>query len=113
MAGIVGLGRQLASSQIALALAGLALVAVIAGVDGAQILRSATGHDSKSGIEDLARTSDNLATWALPITIAVAPLACIGGALAMQFGGSKRAVPVMYASVGAVIAVLLAKGLAA
>jgi hypothetical protein len=112
MPGIVELRSRARISRAALAFMGLAFVVLMATMDGAAMLKEATGTDT-TGIPELAGTVDRLTGKALPIVIAVAPLVCVGGALALQFGGTKRAIPIIAGSIGAVLVVLLAKILAA
>jgi len=116
MAGMIELGRRVMSSRLTLALAGLTFVVPIALMKSAEILRAATGNDGDGGVPDLGKMAQELADRALPLTIAVAPLVFVAGALALQFGGpsgARRAAPIMYGSIGAVAAVIMAKGLAA
>jgi hypothetical protein len=119
MGGMTAVGKE-TSRWVTPALIGLGLVLVLVlALDAAEILKEATGESKGLGGKDndqlagLATTADKLAGWALPVTIAIAPLVCAGGALAMHFGGTRKAIPIIYGSIGAVVVVLLAKGLAA
>jgi hypothetical protein len=125
MNGIAGLARQIMSSRTVQALMALSYVALTLYLTRAHILINATGagdfkkkggSGNQEGFEQLITTSQALVDKALPLTIIVAPLVFVGGALMMQFGGptgAKRASTVMYGAVGASVAVVAAKGLMA
>jgi hypothetical protein len=113
MARIVALGRRVTSSRLVLAFAGLTFVVLIAVTRSAAILKEATGNWDTNNINLLQDASQKLVDKALPIAIAVAPLVCVGAALAMQFTGSKKGVPAIYCSVGSVAVIVMAKGLMA
>jgi hypothetical protein len=119
MGGMTAVGKE-TSRWVTPALIGLGLVLVLVlALDTAEILKAATGESNNTelgqggALKQLGDTANNLASTALPLTIGIAPLVCAGGALAMHFGGTRKAIPIIYGSIGAVVVVLLAKGLAA
>jgi hypothetical protein len=116
MKGIAELARRIMKSRVMTALAAVPFVLMTALATGPQLLHDVTGTKDPDNMTDLWVMANRLTVKAVPITVAVAPLVFVGGALMMQFGGpsgAKRASTVMYGSVGAVVAVSAARGLVA
>jgi hypothetical protein len=107
---------------VVVALAATVLVTAMLTADGVDLLKSVapdwreSDKDARKFIPDLFTMTEKLVAWATPVTIATAPLAMCAGAAMWQWGGqqaSRRAVPVMFSAVGAVLVVVTARGLAA
>jgi hypothetical protein len=116
MKGIAELARRILKSRVMTALAAVPFVVLTALATAPQLLHDITGETDPAKMDELVKLANGLTIRAVPITIAVAPLVFVGGALMMQFGGpsgAKRASTVMYGSVGAVVAVVAARGIVA
>lgn len=113
MAGIVERGRQLTRSRLVLTVSGLTFVVLIALMRTAEILREGTGLKDDKTFENVQTLANTLTNKALPLSLIVAPLVCIGAALAMQFTGSKKGVAAVYCAVGAPALILSTQSLIA